>query len=88
MKEVKKSKMYPVEYKGKLWYEKDCGEIFNFNYNMRKVIAKDSSVFIYDDMWVYPDDNILCEDLEFYIKDDFLICDKKGIKEPNKAIKK
>lgn len=48
-------KLYPIEFKGKTYYEKDCDELFSFIYNQKGVLNEKNGVCIVENFYVYPD---------------------------------
>lgn len=46
---------YPVEYNGKLYYEKDCDEVFVNLYSIPESLNDNGGVYVAEGMWVYPD---------------------------------
>lgn len=47
--------LYPIEYKGKLWYKEDCHYQFVNVYDDKMVIGPDCGVYVAMGMYVYPD---------------------------------
>jgi len=47
--------MFPIEYNGKLWYEKDCNDVFLAFYNDSYSLTYDSTVYMMAGDYVYPD---------------------------------
>ena len=53
-----KENLYPVRYDGKWWEKEDCGDIFISLYHTIYSLSSDSSVYVGDGSWVYPDDSL------------------------------
>lgn len=47
--------MFPIEYNGKLWYEKDCNDVFLAFYNDFYSLNHDCSVYMMAGDYVFPD---------------------------------
>ena len=47
--------LYPIEWNGKIWDEKDCDPVFVSFYNSPYALAYDGAVRIDSSMVVYPD---------------------------------
>ena len=60
--EEEREELWPVEYNDKLWYEKDCGEIFKSFYHTRFALRVDGAVYGFNGGWIFPDDTIEYED--------------------------
>lgn len=54
-KETKEESLYPVEYNGKLYYEKDCDDVYTSFYHTRFALMFNSGVYVSDGVIVYPD---------------------------------
>jgi len=50
--------LYPIEYEGKLYYEKDCDPVFVGYYQTRFGLNALGGVYLCNDDWVYPDGTI------------------------------
>lgn len=48
-------KLYPVIFEGKKYYEKDCDDLFVAVYNDPLQLMDDSSVYVSDGNYVFPD---------------------------------
>lgn len=48
-------KLYPIEFRGKIYLEKDCSDIFKSFYTGFYSLRYDKSVYVGDGMSVYPD---------------------------------
>lgn len=51
----KNHKLYPIRWRGQLWQEEDCANMFNAYYAGRGSLAPDGSVYTGDGDWMYPD---------------------------------
>lgn len=47
--------LYPINYKGKIYYEEDCSGIFTSFYTSRYSLQFDGSVYVGEGMSVFPD---------------------------------
>lgn len=56
------SNLFPLNYKGKLWKEKDCHELFLAFYNDRQNLTSECAVYIANGDWVFPDGTLYCSD--------------------------
>lgn len=61
-KSKKASSIYPVEFEGKMWEEKDCGDVFTAVYHDRAALRGDGAVYVGDGVYVYPNGKFLDED--------------------------
>ena len=50
----KKNKLYPIQYKGKLWYEKDCHDLFVAFYHSKSDLDFNMSVYVGDGERIAP----------------------------------
>ena len=57
-KEFRKERLYPIKYEDRLWYQKDCDEIFVNNYHTVWSLSVDGGVYLAEGLWVYPDGKI------------------------------
>ena len=48
-------KLYPLNYKGKIYYENDCNDIFASFYTSVYSLQFDGSVYVADGMSIAPD---------------------------------
>jgi hypothetical protein len=51
--------MFPVCYKGKLWQEEDCDDVFLALYNHPHNSDLEVVVYKFGDDWLFPDGKIL-----------------------------
>lgn len=51
--------MFPITYDGKLYYEKDCDEMFLSYYDCPEALTDDCSVYVSDDTYVFPDGKMI-----------------------------
>jgi hypothetical protein len=58
------NEMFPVSYKGKLWHEKDCNDVFLAFYNCPYSIAGDGGVYMFQGDYIFPDGTTYREDVE------------------------
>lgn len=63
-KEQKNNDMFPIHYKGKLWFEKDCRDEFLAFYSHKFCLTCDSSVYLMGGVYMFPDGKLDCEDDE------------------------
>jgi hypothetical protein len=49
-------KLYPIEFKGKLYYKKDCNNLFQTYYTDPAALTDDGSVYVGDGIYVFPND--------------------------------
>lgn len=54
--------IFPINYKGKLWTEKDCDDVFLAFYEGKHSLNCDCAVYIMDGDWIFPDGKILNDD--------------------------
>jgi hypothetical protein len=47
--------LWPVEYNDKLWYEKDCDELYVDMYEFRLQLNSEGGIYLSEDIWIYPD---------------------------------
>jgi hypothetical protein len=47
--------MFPVHYNGKKYNEKDCDQAFLAAYHCREALNDEGGVYMFDDVWIYPD---------------------------------
>jgi hypothetical protein len=52
---MKDKNIWPVLYKDKLWYEKDCDELFINMYEFREQLNSEGGIYLSEDVWIYPD---------------------------------
>ena len=55
---------FPLSYKGKLWREKDCNDVFLAFYNGPYSILGDGGVYMFHGDYIYPDGTIYNEEDE------------------------
>jgi hypothetical protein len=58
----KKNDIFPIDYKGKLWEEGDCDDVFLAFYNDRYSLNRDCAVYLMGGDWITPDGNIINDD--------------------------
>lgn len=49
-----KENLYPVEFRGKKYYEKDCNSIFKSFYHHPMSLRFDNSVYVSEGMSIFP----------------------------------
>lgn len=47
--------LYPIKYNDKLWFYKDCDELFRDMYYTKEQLNSECGVYLSEDMWIYPD---------------------------------
>jgi hypothetical protein len=47
--------LYPVIYKEKEWYEKDCDSVFSAYYSCKEALNFECGVYVSEGIWVFPD---------------------------------
>jgi hypothetical protein len=47
--------LYPVVYNDKIYYKKDCDELFIDMYRFRYMLNENGGIYLSEDMWLYPD---------------------------------
>lgn len=52
-------KLYPINWKGKYYLEKDCGDVFNSVYTHPMVLREDCSIYLGDGLSVFPNDEMI-----------------------------
>ena len=55
MKKNKKINLFPVFFKGKKYFEKDCDDVFLAVYTCKEALNWEGGVYLSNDTWVYPD---------------------------------
>ena len=51
------TKKYPILWKGKWIWERDCGSVFAAIYSCREALyLPETKCYVSEGMWVYPDD--------------------------------
>lgn len=61
-KEVKEFEIYgmwPIFYDNKFWNKWDCSNMFTNYYSCKEAIFNDKSVYVFEDMRVFPDGKII-----------------------------
>lgn len=58
----KKNNMFPIDYKGKLWEEEDCDDVFLAFYDGKGSLNWDTAVYIMGGDWITPDGEIINDD--------------------------
>ena len=53
-----KTNLFPIEFNGKLYYEKDCDEFYLGYYTSRFLLCYNSGIYLGEDMYLYPDGEI------------------------------
>jgi len=51
----KKEKLYPVFFKGKNYFQKDCDDLFAAFYHSRDALGFNCSVYVSEDLRICPD---------------------------------
>lgn len=54
-KVLHQNELYPVEFNGESYNEKECSELFRSLYSHRGSLNEDGGIYMSDGMWVYPD---------------------------------
>jgi len=49
------SDLYPIKYRRKLYYKKDCDPIFQSFYTCKEALNEENGAYMTDGIWVYPD---------------------------------
>lgn len=49
------NRMFPLSYKGKLYYEKDCNDVFLAFYHDSSCLQEDTSVYMMGSDRIFPD---------------------------------
>jgi len=52
---MENEELFPVYFKGKKYYEKDCNDVFLALYDCREALSGWSGVYLSEGIWVYPD---------------------------------
>lgn len=52
---MKKQKLFPVYFNNKMYYEKDCNDIFLSFYDCKESLNYLGGVYLSEGTWVYPD---------------------------------
>jgi hypothetical protein len=50
-----KESIWPVFYKGNLWYEKDCDELYVSMYEFREQLSYNSGIYLTEGICIFPD---------------------------------
>ncbi|MEZ7500449.1 hypothetical protein QO200_17090 [Flavobacterium sp. Arc3] len=58
----KYDELFPIDYRGKLWLEEDCDDVFLAFYNDRYSLNCDCAVYLMGGDWITPDGNIINDD--------------------------
>ena len=53
--------LFPIRFEGKEYFEKDCHYLFSVFYTCPEALSADSSVYVSDGLWVYPDGSTIDE---------------------------
>ena len=59
---TKVNQLYPITYNGVVYTEKNVDEVFECFYTCREAVLSDGSVYMSDNMYVFPDGEMVEED--------------------------
>lgn len=58
---MKENNLYPINYNGKQYFEKDCDEVFLCYYHDIHALNSMGGVYLSDDVWIYPDGSMIVD---------------------------
>lgn len=56
--------LYPINYNGRLYYKKDCDDLFVRFYTKKEALRIDGSIRVSKGLWLYPDGSLYDEELD------------------------
>ena len=54
----KEQKLFPIDFNGKKYYEKDCSDLFLMLYTCKEALCYECKVYLSDGLYVYPDGSV------------------------------
>ena len=58
---MKKENLFPVNFEGKQYFEKDCDGVFLAVYPCREALNWEGGVYMTEGLWIYPDGSTIDE---------------------------
>ncbi|NRT15276.1 hypothetical protein HNP99_001623 [Flavobacterium sp. 28A] len=49
--------LFPVYHSGKLWYKKECCDVYLAFYDNKLQLNYDGGLYFHDEIWLYPNGN-------------------------------